>query len=597
MAFKSRVSTGRRESANNELARLKAQVAELEKKEVANFVRQANSVGPKKSTNQSPVVITRSANPSVALLAFNKHIAGELTQRLSGLQSIRGVMDSNIRIGKPDGWLDGSPEQESIWHEIQHGDRHIVVNAVAGSGKTTCLIQACLRLNANTSAMTYHSLGMKAVGRAFGRLRVDEYKTWSLLDGMQLPVGDHLEKVFKVKLVGMVGKAKNYGMMKPSREELEWIVDRHDLELDDMQDAVFSMVGEVLKKSAQQTSVIDFDDMIWLPYVLNLDTPKFDIVMSDEAQDLNMIQQYLALKAGARHVVVGDRNQAIYSFRGADSKSMDSMKDRLLANGDGRGVVDMPLTLTRRCPKSHVEMAQMLVPQIQAMSDAPVGKVTLMNKDDAVKVMKPGDMVLCRVNAELLMVAYKLLKRGVKAVVRGKDIGRGIIKLIEHAEKDAGQTLTVVELMQYAGNITDGEVAKFMAIPHGRGEMRASSARDKMDCLISISEGARLSSEVKDRINQLFADFDSDGQPRYAVVLSTVHRGKGLEAGRVFILRGDLMPHPMARKAEDMEQERNLAYVAVTRAKFSNDGEGELVWVDQQSELFGEVDAVLDGER
>lgn len=479
-----------------------------------------------------------------------------------------------------------------------NGDGRFLLGDFTITHNTTVLIQACLRLDADTSAMTYHSLGMKAVGRAFGKLRVDEYKTWSILDGMKLPVGDHLEKVFKVKLVGMVGKAKNYGLLKPKREELEWIVDRHDLELDDMQEMVFDMVPDVLKKSAQQTSVIDFDDMIWLPYVLNLDTPKFDIVMSDEAQDLNMIQQYLALKAGARHVVVGDRNQAIYSFRGADSKSMDSMRQRLDVANDGRGVVDMPLTLTRRCPKSHVEMAQMLVPQIKAMDSAPQGKVTLMSKDEAVKVMRPGDMVLCRVNAELLMVAYKLLKRGVKAVVRGRDIGRGIVKLIEHAEKDAGQSLTVSELMTYAGNITDSEVSKFMSIPHGRGEMRASSARDKMDCLISISDGARNSGEVKQRIEQLFADFDSEGMPRHAVVLSTVHRGKGLEAGRVFILRGDLMPHPMAKKAEDMEQERNLAYVAVTRAKFNGDGdgEGELVWVGQQSELFGEVDAELDGE-
>jgi len=246
-------------------------------------------------------------------------------------------------------------------------------------------------------------------------------------------------------------------------------------------------------------------------------------------------------------------------------------------------------------------MAQVLVPQIKAMDDAPEGVVRVMSKDEAVMAMRPGDMVLCRVNAELLMVAYKLLKRGVKAVVRGKDIGRGIVKLIEQAEKDAGQVLTVAELMQYAGNITDSEVSKFMAIPHGRGEMRAMAARDKMDCLVSISDGAKDSREVKLRVDQLFADFGDDGQPRYAVVLSTVHRGKGLEAGRVFVLRGDLMPHPMARQAADMEQERNLAYVAVTRAKFERDGkpggcEGELVWVGQQSELFGEVDAELDGE-
>ena len=151
-------------------------------------------------------------------------------------------------------------------------------------------------------------------------------------------------------------------------------------------------------------SVVDFDDMIWLPRVLELDVPRYDVVMSDEAQDLNVIQQYLALKAGDRHIVVGDKNQSIYGFRGADSESLKNMREMLAKTA--RGVVDMPLTLTRRCPKLHVELANRIVPQIRAMDDAPMGKVTVMTKAAAVSAMKPGDMVLCRVNAELLMVDY-----------------------------------------------------------------------------------------------------------------------------------------------------------------------------------------------
>jgi len=49
------------------------------------------------------------------------------------------------------------------------------------------------------------------------------------------------------------------------------------------------------------------------------------------------------------------------------------------------------------------------------------------------------------------------------------------------------------------------------------------------------------------------------------VQLSTVHKAKGLEAERVFILRPDLMPHPAAKSADDMQTEANVEYVAITR--------------------------------
>jgi superfamily I DNA/RNA helicase len=508
--------------------------------------------------------------PRIALLAFNKHIATEMQQRLKS----QGI------------GLTGSDEQEAIWKEGLEGYRHMMVNAVAGSGKTSVAIEYCKRSGGDAEAMTYHSLGFKALSKEFGRVELDKWKVWSILDGMNCPVADHLEKVYKARVVKVIELAKQYG--KQDRDSLEWMCDRHDVDLNGMAEYVLDAIPAALKRCSEVVKYVDFNDMIWLPWKLELAMPVYDVVISDEAQDLNTIQQQLALKAGDRHIVIGDNNQAIYGFRGADSESMQRMRG-LLALSD-RGIVDMPLTLTRRCPKLHVAMAQRLVPQIKALDSAPDGKVSTMSPDDAVMAMRPGDMVLCRVNAELLMVAYKLLKRGIKAVVRGKDIGAGIVKLIEKAENAMnGKVLSLPELIATAGSITDAEVAKLLMIPKNRGEMRAAAAQDKYSCLVSISGDAKDSKQVKDRIEQLFADFETDGQPRHAVVLSSVHRGKGLEAGRVFILRPDLMPHPMAKQAHEVEQECNLAYVSITRARFSSDGEGEIIWVGKPCSLFGVV--------
>lgn len=50
-------------------------------------------------------------------------------------------------------------------------------------------------------------------------------------------------------------------------------------------------------------------------------------------------------------------------------------------------------------------------------------------------------------------------------------------------------------------------------------------------------------------------------------MLSTIHKAKGLEAERVFILKPDLMPHPKAKRGWEIDQENNLRYVAITRSK------------------------------
>ena len=60
-------------------------------------------------------------------------------------------------------------------------------------------------------------------------------------------------------------------------------------------------------------------------------------------------------------------------------------------------------------------------------------------------------------------------------------------------------------------------------------------------------------------------------------VLSTIHRAKGLEANRVFILQPDLLRRPRGRAAWQMEQEHNLHYVALTRSK------NTLIFVEEPS--------------
>lgn len=512
--------------------------------------------------------------------------------------------------------VSGSTEQEAIWKYLLKGKSHMVVEALAGTGKTFTSIQGCLRLPKKTNiafvafnrhiatkaqgklkasgcnnvlCCTYHSLGLRMVTAAFPHAQIREHKVDDILE--QIPTPSHMTpEVWRSTLhltAKLVGLAKNY-LLDPADAEfairLEQVADHHGIDLNGIGRLALDMVPRVMEECKRTAStVIDFDDMVWLPVVLKLPAPfQFDIMFVDEAQDTNLCQQELALMVvgKGRLVIVGDPHQSIYGFRGADVTAMPRMTERL--GSTKRGVKKFPLTVTRRCPVSHVQLAQAIVPEIKAMPDAPEGAIRCAPKTQAVTEMKPGDLVLCRVNAPLVPIAYALLRQGIKAVIRGRDIGKGLLDLIGKLEKRAFTLEQMItELQQYRTQ----ETQKLLALGD-KASGRLQALQDRCDCLFELMLGAGSVADLKTRIGQLFADFDAEGKPVEAVVLGTVHRTKGLEGERVFILSPELIPHPMAKQTWEQEQERNLAYVAATRAKYTKTEPGTLVFCGLIPSIF-----------
>lgn len=321
---------------------------------------------------------------------------------------------------------------------------------------------------------------------------------------------------------------------------------------------------------------ISFDDQVYCPTVLGGQFPQYPVIFVDESQDLNPLNHRmleLSSKPGGRLIVVGDPRQAIYAFRGADSRSMDTMR-RLQNNWK-----DRQLTLTFRCPKAIVARQQVHAPGYRAASANAEGKFVKIKPLDQeelvagqgwnlakIKEISPeGSIaVLCRNNGPLMSLAFKFIRSGIGVNVLGRDIGKnltGLLKKICPEDKTPGDII--------AGAIADwSEREVSLARANGKEE-RVAGIQDRAESLMACLEGsgARDAQELRTVIQQLFDK--TTGQ----VTLSSIHKAKGLEWHTVVHLDPWRIPSKYAKKAaaegdnSQLEQEWNLLYVAETRTK------------------------------
>ena len=276
-------------------------------------------------------------------------------------------------------------------------------------------------------------------------------------------------------------------------------------------------------------------------------------------------------------------HNSIYGFRGSDIAAFESFHEMLQSRPNG--CREFPLSVCRRCPKSHIRLAQTLVPDIKWMTvensgvEAPEGEIYQVSLNVALDMMKEGDMGVGRVNKVLIPAAYQLIRMRKKVIIRGRDIGTGLISLIKKMKATSVENL-LFKLQKWF----DKEVGKLCA-KEGvdnpallqKGMTKYQSLEDKVCCIEALCDGIETLDELIVTIEKLFSDFDDSGKPKQAIVLGTVHRTKGLEAHNVTVLDPENFPHALARKNWERDQERNLSYVCCTRSKFSLTGDGSVI--------------------
>jgi superfamily I DNA/RNA helicase len=465
-------------------------------------------------------------------------------------------------------------------------------NATAGSGKTTTVVamanliptnlkaifiafnkpivvELSKRLPKHVHAKTYNSVGWGITKRYADTV---EGRQISFDDfGSQWKTSNIMRDIFtkpEIRQYGddvrfLVAMAKNLGIVPLGAENAEpvnglldeddtWnnILAHYNRRLPvDQRPTVFNMVRKVLLKTLEMHFPVDFDDQKYFPAVKRgedgsrLPSPKYDIVLVDEAQDSNVVDIALIkliLKPNGIVIGVGDPHQSIYGFRGADANAMDNFKAEFNAR-------ELPLSISYRCAKKIVKRASHIYPDIEAAPGAIEGE------DESYDSYKPdifqaGDMIICRNNAPTVQMAFKLIANRIPVFVKGRDIGRGLITLIDKLKSG-----TVADL----ANDLNLWQAQQLQIIHDENPddeaaiQRVSDVHATIRIFIDGNSDGRIET-LKKEIEEMFSvrtrESDDDQVMKGKVILSTVHKAKGLEADRVFFLDGHLMFPAPGRK-------------------------------------------------
>lgn len=488
-----------------------------------------------------------------------------------------------------------SKYQKDIFDYIEHGQGHLVVEAAAGSGKTFTLIK-CLELIPNDKRIlltafnkdivnelkkkakefpnveckTLHGLGMLMVMKNVDEMSpVPEifkyssqfYSNPSAYTKINLfRLKKHDRKTYMDNVKKYVDFARYFLCQTP--KDLDEIEKVYEIETvaDEKEVAM-----KLLEWGKTNLKTMDYTDMIWLPNVLNLKPIglQYDYIMVDECQDMNKAERELVLKCfkmGTRMVSVGDENQLIYQFSGSDKDSLNTLKN--LPN-----TKCLPLSISYRCADSIVEYAQRIVPSIEKNDDHRAGNVL---EDVPLEDVKDGDMVLCRTNAPLVDLYNRYLKLGKKSYIVGKDIGSNMKTIIEsmnmtevnwgNIEKDGLFIRLYDDLFETRNKImAESNVSKEDAI-------NSRQFQDKLDMINAIGAMANGINSVDELLGKIDVVFPKKVQ-KEGIKLSTIHKSKGLECENVYIACKSLMPSKNATTKWEKKQERNLMYVAYTRAK------------------------------
>jgi len=382
------------------------------------------------------------------------------------------------------------------------------------------------------------------------------------------------------------------------------------------------------EKALKQANAFDFGDLLVKvlelfdaqPEVVDQLNQQYKYFLIDEYQDTNYVQ-YVLIKALTRQhknlFVVGDFCQAIYGFRGADYQNID----RLRADFTPLTVIELPVSY--RCAPPILTAASQVIKHNHSHptltlkpANSTKGHVTLLSayddKHEPLLVIRrvielleadtsPGQIsILYRTHAQSRPLEEVLVRSGLGYHIVGgwrfferkeiKDLiaylrlfinpadpvaykrvvtlgKRRLKRFWQWADKAKNHSpapdkllTSLIEAIDYTGNL-DPKVPEDKARLDNIAEL-VNLAGTKPDVLSLLETASLMTASQIDTLNRYQAADDK-------INLMTVHAAKGLEFDTVFItgVEEGLFPHFLSTDNGQVEEERRLFYVALTRAR------------------------------
>lgn len=348
----------------------------------------------------------------------------------------------------------------------------------------------------------------------------------------------------------------------------------------------------------------DFSDDAWfaVTHADDLKWPKYDVVLADEIQDFNEARKIMLKKlhdAGSRSIIaVGDSKQSLYRFIGADSKAIENLSTML---GDLSHNKDVEHTLTKNF-RSRPEVLDLVeketgkkLNQGKSFKDGKgAGTKDKIKYEDAFHKLEEEKedgkiketAMISRTNGPLVHAALKLLGKAVPFIIVGKDIAKELMRHIsmiinkskygnsietvedlhheiqQHAEKEHEAHLGRSSKKAALKELKETTEALVATIEQFSDEGKGNSIKDFKNWLGDKLGGLDIEKSEKD-----YRAYKEKIEKENPVILTTSHKSKGLEFSRVYILRYDQFPHPKAKSDEDLQQEENAKFVALTRGQ------------------------------
>lgn len=452
-------------------------------------------------------------------------------------------------------------EQVEILRLFRESTKNVMVNALAGTGKTTTLemIQAalpppvlCLAFNkrageemkkrflSTSTVKTFNGLGHGIWYKAVGNCKLDPKKVGTILGEYikELKGGERKEvSDLYWDVISGVGMAKALGYVPEGKyPNARRLIDREAFGryLDDKPtEGLLAIIDYVLTRSIKTAyeGWIDFNDQVYMPALFGGAFPRYPNVLVDEGQDLNPVNHAMLNKlVKGRLGIVGDPWQSIYAFRGAVTSGMAVLKSKFSCE-------ELDLSVSFRCPEEVVKAAHWRVPHLKW--NKPGGRVEELETLDAKKI-PDNATILCRNNAPLFRMALGLLMAQRAVTVSGSELGPKITRLLQKVcdSNDSQDTML--------GKIETWRTERLVNSQSPR------TVNDTADCMAIFAGFGQTLTQAVAYVNHIF---EQKGQ----IKLMTGHKAKGGEWPIVYHLDPGL--------CREDDQDLNLRYVITTRAE------------------------------